>query len=170
MALKIENPFSMGERAKNPNRYPRENIYRHPACDTSLFVQTWQGNLLPKSHPPRPSGTMFSQTGKDQGPALAAIDAAGPGGCRATARQSRCGDQSGGRAAPGGATGLAGAVCIVVAVVVASRAQWGRSQGSVRGAEGDLFPYRDPMFIITQLSRTSRNRANNISPSDWPRP
>ena len=30
------------------------------------------------------------------------------------------------RAAPGDAAGLAGAVCIVVAVVVASRAQWGR--------------------------------------------
>ena len=30
------------------------------------------------------------------------------------------------RAAPGDAPGLAGAVCIVVAVVVASRAQWGR--------------------------------------------
>ena len=32
-----------------------------------------------------------------------------PGGCRATARQSRCGDQSGERAAPSDAACLAGA-------------------------------------------------------------
>ena len=43
------------------------------------------------------------------GPALAALDAAGPGGCGATARQSRCRGQSGERAAPGDAAGLAGA-------------------------------------------------------------
>ena len=57
---------------------------------------------------------------------LAALDAAGPGSCGVTARQSRRGDQSGERAAPGDAAGLAVAVCIAVAVVVASRAQWGR--------------------------------------------
>ncbi len=41
-----------------------------------------------------------------------------PGGCRATARQSRCGDQSGERAAPCDATGLAGAGAAFAGAVV----------------------------------------------------
>lgn len=59
----------------------------------------------------------------------------GPGSCGQSARQSRCGGQSGERAAPGDATGLAGAgggVCGVV--VIATRG--GISTGVVSGANG----------------------------------
>ena len=51
--------------------------------------------------------TLWTEKAAD--PRLAALDAAGPSGCGQSARQSRCGDQSGERAAPGDATGLAGA-------------------------------------------------------------
>ena len=59
---------------------------------------------------------------------LAAIDAAGPGGCGQSDRQSRCGDQSGERTAPGDATGLAGAGVGVRAGVI-SRHSTNRPRG-----------------------------------------
>ena len=58
---------------------------------------------------------------------LAALDVAGHGGCGQSARQPRGGEQSGERAAPGDATGLASAgrgVC--GAVFSVSRASLGR--------------------------------------------
>ena len=89
------------------------------------------------------------------GPALAAIDAAGPGGCRSTARQSRCGDQSGERAASGNATGLAGAGIGVCAGVISRHSiypiPW--AAGVVGGAAGSDAGGEIPPAYSTGISQ-----------------
>ena len=86
---------------------------------------------------------------------------AGPGGCGATARQSRCGDQSGERAAPGDATGMAGAGGSVYGGVISLSSiyptPW--AAGVVGGAgRFPLFKQRqDAVDIFDRQTRFSRN-------------
>ena len=100
---------------------------------------------------------------------LAALDAAGPGSCGVTARQSRRGDQSGERAAPGDAAGLAVAVCIAVAVVVASRAQ--RNGAAADGAAVDPPAlWEEQRAAISAKSEVAPGCRHRVSPTGWRTP